>query len=330
MSLPTLSTAALQGSAVSTPPNASTSPVRTFSLPFRATHERVSLRGAEMRDLPAVIAHLSRSRELSFCPRWEAEKIREMLGHRAPIVIAEDQGQIVGIGTAGIHGMRGIIHNLSVDTAHQNSGIDRAIVRELIGQLLDRGIRRIHTFVNNVDEDTRAFFGDFGFRPQDGERLLQRDLVSPFDKDLAPLAPPAGLTLRKATLADLSPLLKTLEPVPELAFQAWEETLLREQLLSPNGSIFLVATNSSGDYVGALIGGHHGLRGTINHLWAAENVRRCGIGRLLLNHSLHDFEKANVKRLHIMLTSGNEKGYAFWSKVHFQEIPGETFLEVDV
>ena len=277
-----------------------------------------------------MIAHLSGSRELSFCPRWEDRKIKEMLAARSPIVIAEARGHMIGIGTAGVHGMRGILHHLSIDPMYQDSGIAREIVRELIGQLLDRGIRRIHTFVNNSDQEARTFFGDFGFRPQEGERLLQRDLVSPFDPDLAPLAPPAGLTLRKATLADLSPLLKTLESVPELAFQAWEEDLLQDQLCSPNGSIFLVATNSSGDYVGALIGGHHGLRGTINHLWAAENCRRSGIGRLLLNHSLRDFEQASVKRLHIMLTSGNEQGYAFWSKVHFLEVPGETFLEVDV
>ncbi len=306
-----------------------------FTLPhidIEQTPRRVvELRRAQPADYESLVTRLSAHPELSFSPQWEAEKLaRSIAEGSSPVLVATVGGQVVGMAVGGVHGVRGVLHYLLVEPGSRDMGIGRQLAEGMLNEFANAGVYRVHVFVNDDNRDARAYLDRLGFAPQIGERFMQRDLISPEDPALNPLPVPEGVTFRDASVADIDRLIARIAGVKELAFQEWETALLRSWAERPCGQICRIAYDENDHILGAIIGGHNGIRGTINHTWVAEGCRKHGLGGFMATEVIREFAAEGVKRIHLMVTPGNDVAYRFWDKHHFQEIPGETFLEVDI
>lgn len=103
--------------------------------------------------------------------------------------------------------------------------------------------------------------------------------------------------------------------------------------LERNPGCSAVATNEDGEMVGALLCGHNGRAGSLNHLAVAQECRGKGLGRSLVEFCIAKLALARVARCNIFVYSDNETGNLFWLKNGFSEprtwkvlqrpIPGE-------
>lgn len=290
------------------------------------------VRRAGPADFDTIVSRLEAHPELSFSHRWEAAKLRQALEEgSSPILVATREDTIVGIAVGGVHGVRAVIHHVVVEPEVRGTGVGTQLIDSMLAEFAERGVYRAHVFVGEQSEGALAFLDAYGFAPQIGERFMQRDLISSDDSSLLPPHVPEGVTLRSAVLTDIPDLIRCLEPVKEIAFQPWETALLRAWAEEPQaGQIFKIARNAEGEIIGAIVGGHNGLRGTINHTWVVDRCQARGLGSFMAVEAIREFAEAGVKRLHLMVTPGNDVAFGFWTKHHFAVIPGETFVEIDI
>ena len=64
--------------------------------------------------------------------------------------------------------------------------------------------------------------------------------------------------------------------------------------------------------VGAVLAGHDGRRGYIHHLAVLPNIRRQGIGKLLVDECLNTFKDIGILKCHLFIFKTNENGLKFW------------------
>lgn len=84
---------------------------------------------------------------------------------------------------------------------------------------------------------------------------------------------------------------KFLERNPGLSFTAWDKDSL----------------------VGAILCGHDGRRGLIHHLAVRETHRRCGIGKVLVDHCFGALRERGISKCHLFVFRDNQVGLAFWN-----------------
>jgi ribosomal protein S18 acetylase RimI-like enzyme len=68
-----------------------------------------------------------------------------------------------------------------------------------------------------------------------------------------------------------------------------------------------------GKVVGAVLCGHDGRRGYLQHLAVSPEVRNCNIGRMLVEKCLETLRGMGIKRCHIFIYQNNEAGLGFWA-----------------
>jgi ribosomal protein S18 acetylase RimI-like enzyme len=84
-----------------------------------------------------------------------------------------------------------------------------------------------------------------------------------------------------------------------------------ERYLKRNPGLSFVAVED-GTIVGAVLCGHDGRRGYLNHLAVATSHRNRGIGKALTARCLDALAKRNIPRCNIFLFRSNAAGQAFW------------------
>ncbi len=82
--------------------------------------------------------------------------------------------------------------------------------------------------------------------------------------------------------------------------------------LQRNPGLSLVARDPARRIVGAVLCGHDGRRGYLNHLAVAEEQRGLGVGRLLVDTCLAGLKRVGIKRCNIFVFADNDEGMAFW------------------
>ncbi len=68
----------------------------------------------------------------------------------------------------------------------------------------------------------------------------------------------------------------------------------------------------SGGLLGAVLCGHDGRRGYLQHLAVAPDARRKGIGQGLVDRCLTALAAEGITRYHIFVYTNNETGLGFW------------------
>lgn len=84
--------------------------------------------------------------------------------------------------------------------------------------------------------------------------------------------------------------------------------------LHRNPGISFVAQEDSA-IVGAVLCGHDGRRGYLNHLAVSPDHRYQGIARRLVAHCLEALQLAGIAKCHLFIFASNQDGRNFWQKI---------------
>ncbi len=91
-----------------------------------------------------------------------------------------------------------------------------------------------------------------------------------------------------------------------------------ERFLRRNPSTCFVA-EENGRVTGAVIAGHDGRRGYIYHTAVAEDQRKRGIGRALVENVMEALEKEGINKAALVVFERNLPGNEFWESIGFTE-----------
>ena len=84
--------------------------------------------------------------------------------------------------------------------------------------------------------------------------------------------------------------------------------------LQRNPGLSFVARDQ-GDLVGAVLCGHDGRRGYLQHLAVARSHRGQGLGRALVQEALAALRAININKCHLFVLKSNLKAVDFWEAV---------------
>jgi ribosomal protein S18 acetylase RimI-like enzyme len=73
-----------------------------------------------------------------------------------------------------------------------------------------------------------------------------------------------------------------------------------------------------GTLAGTLLCGHDGRRGLLHHLAVADECRRSGLGRRLVEAGLKALRDDGIQKCHLMVFADNPSGLAFWAAIGAQ------------
>jgi len=90
------------------------------------------------------------------------------------------------------------------------------------------------------------------------------------------------------------------------------------RFLERNPGLSFVARDG-GQLVGAVLCGHDGRRGYIDHLAVRSSHRRQGIGRMLASRCLYNLMQNGIQKWHLFVREDNLDAIAFWSKLGWQQ-----------
>lgn len=119
--------------------------------------------------------------------------------------------------------------------------------------------------------------------------------------------------IRPIQQQDLPDLLEFWARTPGVGLNESDTPECLKVYLDRNPGLSLIALN--GDSIaGAVLCGHDGRRGYLNHLAVAETCRRQGLGRRLVERCLTKLHALGIRRCNIFLYANNDAGAAFWSR----------------
>lgn len=89
-----------------------------------------------------------------------------------------------------------------------------------------------------------------------------------------------------------------------------------EKYLKRNPNTCFIAEQDE-NVVAVILSGHDGRRGFIHHMAVAENHRRQGIAKSLLEHALSALKAEGINKVALLVFNRNEAGNAFWEAQGF-------------
>ena len=128
------------------------------------------------------------------------------------------------------------------------------------------------------------------------------------------------ITLRALTPSDLPDVLVFWRAVPEVELNDSDTPEQLTKYLARNPELSPVALEG-GKIVGAVLCGHDGRRGYLNHLAVAAPYRKQGLGKALVEYCLTHLSRAEVGKCNAFVLPDNPSGQAFWRQMQFQEKP---------
>ena len=136
----------------------------------------VQVRSSALDDVAQVLA-LWRRAEASASPTETAADLEGVLA-RDPgaLLVAEDEGEIVGSLIAGWDGWRGTFYRLAVDPAYRRRGLATALVRAGERRLAELGARRFGAIVESEETDAMAFWAAAGYELQTARSRFVKNL----------------------------------------------------------------------------------------------------------------------------------------------------------
>ena len=90
-----------------------------------------------------------------------------------------------------------------------------------------------------------------------------------------------------------------------------------DKFLKRNPTTCFVATEE-GKLAGVIIAGHDGRRGYVYHTAVAEQYKRQGIGRRLVESSLKALSEEGINKVALLVFNRNEVAKKFWKQMGFE------------
>ena len=113
------------------------------------------------------------------------------------------------------------------------------------------------------------------------------------------------------TMADYIEVYKLWDGMPGIGMSSADSEEAIAKYLARNPGFSMVA-RMDGKVVGAVLGGHDGRRGYLQHLAVASEARHHGIGKTMVEKCLTALAAEGIRRCHIFVFSDNETGLGFW------------------
>lgn len=125
-------------------------------------------RSATLDDLPAVLAFWRDEAEPT---STDSAEVLARLLHRDPdaLIVAVDDGRIIGTVIAGWDGWRGAVYRLAVDAEYRRDGLGRSLLRAAEDHLAQLGARRLHAIVVGSNVNGVAFWEASDWAVQPGQ-----------------------------------------------------------------------------------------------------------------------------------------------------------------
>ncbi|OAI53041.1 hypothetical protein AYO47_05550 [Planctomyces sp. SCGC AG-212-M04] len=124
--------------------------------------------------------------------------------------------------------------------------------------------------------------------------------------------------LRPIAEEDLPELLAFWGRTPGVGLNESDTPECLKRYLDRNPGLSVIARSGEG-IAGAVLCGHDGRRGYLNHLAVAESFRRQGLGRQMAEHCLAGLHRLGIRRCTICLFADNEAGREFWSNCGWKQ-----------
>ena len=125
--------------------------------------------------------------------------------------------------------------------------------------------------------------------------------------------------LRPMTVADLPACLALWDGMPGLSLFPTTDSLAGlTRYLTRNPGLSVVAL-FGGKIVGAALAGHDARRGYLHHVAVAEEHRRKGLGRAMVEWCLRALTAEGLGRCLIFVNPGNDEGKGFWRHIGWEE-----------
>ncbi len=90
------------------------------------------------------------------------------------------------------------------------------------------------------------------------------------------------------------------------------------------------ATRRAGKLVGAIMCGHDGRRGFLNHLAIDADAQGRGLGKALVEKCLANLAKLRIRRCYIFVFTKNVGGRRFWKRIGWRSHTSFTFMSKDL
>jgi ribosomal protein S18 acetylase RimI-like enzyme len=124
----------------------------------------IDIRRCERRDLPEVLALWDEERSEHASTPDRIEDLERLLADSpAALLVAEQNGAIVGAMIAAWDGWRGNMYRLAVQGSHRREGVATALTRAGEDYLRDRGAGRITALVAHDDQAAGSFWDSVGY-----------------------------------------------------------------------------------------------------------------------------------------------------------------------
>ena len=124
---------------------------------------------------------------------------------------------------------------------------------------------------------------------------------------------PAGYALRPLLFADYAAVRALWEATAGIGLNESDTPEAIGLFLARNPGLSLVALDTAGVIIGAVMCGHDGRRGYLHHLAVTPSSRGRGLGRALVSQCLASLRDLGIPKYNIYLYATNESGRAFWT-----------------
>ena len=132
-------------------------------------------------------------------------------------------------------------------------------------------------------------------------------------------------TFAPMVIADYEPVMALWTGTAGLRLRGADSRPAIERYLARNPNLSFVARH--GDrIVGAVLGGHDGRRGYLQHLAVAEDHRGRGVGARLVRHCTDALAAEGIAKTHLFVLNDNAGGLAFWRHLGWQPRPEVTMF----
>ena len=125
------------------------------------------------------------------------------------------------------------------------------------------------------------------------------------------------LTIRPMTMPDYPDVRCLWESCDGVGLSDADQPDKIEAYLERNPGMSFVALQDE-RLVGAVLCGHDGRRGYLNHLAVHTGHRHQGIGRRMVAHCLAALQEAGIAKCHLFIFSSNQSGRKFWQRIGWE------------
>jgi ribosomal protein S18 acetylase RimI-like enzyme len=120
-----------------------------------------------------------------------------------------------------------------------------------------------------------------------------------------------SVVIREMTTGDYDGALAQWQAAPGVAVTSADTREGVAAFLERNPSLSSVALDGNA-VVGTVLCGHDGRRGYLSHLAVADNHRRSGVGRKLVQRSIELLDESGIEKCHLLVFRENELALSFW------------------